>query len=199
MIPRMVHKVRRVAARLQTAVFNIVQAPMLEGRVEILGWPIVSLHEDSSVAIGRGTILVSDSHHTALGLSHPCIIRTISASAVIVIGEHVGISGASICAAESVVIGDGCLLGADVIISDTDFHPVNSFERRYLKTGVATAPVVIGRDVFIGVRAIVLKGASIGDGSVIGAGSVVTGHIPSGVIAAGVPARVLGPITAGVE
>jgi maltose O-acetyltransferase len=54
-----------------------------------------------------------------------------------------------------------------------------------------TAPVHIGRDVFIGARTVVLKGSRIGDGTVIGAGSVVSGDIPAGVIAAGNPCRVV--------
>ncbi|MEM5776015.1 MAG: DapH/DapD/GlmU-related protein, partial [Anaerolineaceae bacterium] len=54
-----------------------------------------------------------------------------------------------------------------------------------------TAPVVIEDMVFIGTNSLVLKGAHIGRGSVIGAGSVVTGEIPAGVIAAGNPARVI--------
>ena len=49
----------------------------------------------------------------------------------------------------------------------------------------------IGSDVFIGIRSILLPGSSVDDGSIIGAGSVVTGSIPPGVVAAGVPARVI--------
>lgn len=55
----------------------------------------------------------------------------------------------------------------------------------------ASAPVIIGDDVFIGARAIILKGVTIGDGAVIGAGSVVTKSIPPRVIAAGNPARII--------
>ena len=56
-----------------------------------------------------------------------------------------------------------------------------------------TAPIVIGEDVFIGVRAIVLPGVSIGAGSIVGAGSVVTRDIPEGMVAAGNPCKVLRP------
>jgi acetyltransferase-like isoleucine patch superfamily enzyme len=52
-------------------------------------------------------------------------------------------------------------------------------------------PVIIEDDVFIGVNSMVLKGVRIGAGSLIGAGSVVTKDIPPGVIAAGVPAKVI--------
>ncbi len=55
--------------------------------------------------------------------------------------------------------------------------------------------MTIGRNVWIGMRAIVLKGATIGDGAVIAAGSVVTGDIPGNVLAGGVPARVIRPLS----
>ena len=62
--------------------------------------------------------------------------------------------------------------------------------------GIGTsAPVTIGRDVWIGANSTVCGGVSIGDGTIIGAGSVVTKDIPSGVIAAGNPCRVLRRVT----
>ena len=90
------------------------------------------------------------------------------------------------------------LIGADVMIADTDFHEVDVIARRHLPipAPVESDAVTIGDDVFLGARSIVLKGASIGNGSVIAAGSVVTGAIPAGVVAGGVPARVLRPVRA---
>jgi len=54
------------------------------------------------------------------------------------------------------------------------------------------APIMIGSDVFIGVRSVILPGVQIGDRCIIGAGSVVTKSVPSGYIVAGVPAKVVG-------
>jgi acetyltransferase-like isoleucine patch superfamily enzyme len=54
-----------------------------------------------------------------------------------------------------------------------------------------TAPITIGNDVYIGVRTVILPGASIGNRCIIGAGSVVSGRIPDNSVAAGVPARVI--------
>lgn len=104
-------------------------------------------------------------------------------------------SGCTICAAQRVTIGDGCLLGADVFIADTDFHPVEPEDRRRRTDGVRMAPVEIGDNVFIGARAMVLKGVRIGDNAVVGAGSVVTTDVPANAIAAGVPAHVVGWVT----
>jgi len=86
-------------------------------------------------------------------------------------------------------IGRDGLFGAHVEIFDSDFHDLHP-ERR--KTGKArVAPVEIGDNVFVGMGARILKGAKIGDDAVVGAGSVVTGEIPAGVVAAGNPARVV--------
>jgi maltose O-acetyltransferase len=86
-------------------------------------------------------------------------------------------------------IGRDGLFGAHVEIFDSDFHDLHP-ERR--KTGTPKmAPVEIGDNVFVGMGARILKGTTIGSDSVIGAGSVVTGPIPAGVIAAGNPARVI--------
>jgi acetyltransferase-like isoleucine patch superfamily enzyme len=58
--------------------------------------------------------------------------------------------------------------------------------------GYTTAPIVIGDDVWLGSKSVVLKGVSIGRGAVVGAGAVVTRSLPSGAVAVGVPARVIG-------
>jgi acetyltransferase-like isoleucine patch superfamily enzyme len=155
------------------------------------GFPTVILVPNSEISIGDRAILCSQSRNTALGVNHPVVLCTLAPRARIVIGQDAGISGGSICAAVEVVIGDGTLLGANVTIVDTDFHPVASLSRRYDKDGIATAPVLIGRNVFIGTGSIILKGVTIGDNSVIGAGSVVTRSIPANTVAAGNPCRVL--------
>jgi acetyltransferase-like isoleucine patch superfamily enzyme len=110
--------------------------------------------------------------------------------AQITIGDETGLSGTTICAVKSVSIGKRCLIGADVLITDTDFHPINMEGRRYKgASAAASSPIVIEDDVFIGARSIILKGVRIGSGSVIGAGSVVTKDIPANSVAAGNPAR----------
>ena len=66
-------------------------------------------------------------------------------------------------------------------------------ERPHLRP-VDRAPTVLGDRVFIGANAVVLMGVTIGDGAVVGAGSVVSSDVPAGTVVGGVPARPLGTV-----
>lgn len=184
--------------------WNVVVLPQLRasgieiaGGARFQGKPIVSLASGSRIRIGERCVLCSDSQINALGINHPVVLRTLRPGAEIVIGADTGMSGGSICAASSVRIGAGCLLGANVTVADTDFHPINPANRRYNRNpdDIGVAPIVIGDNVFIGADTFVLKGVRIGVNSVIGAGSVVTRDVPENVVAAGNPARVIRPIS----
>jgi len=109
------------------------------------------------------------------------------------ISDGVGLNGASITArSRTIRIGENTMLAPNVVVVDSDFHCPWPPEARRTSPGLEhDADVTIGRNVWIGMRAIVLKGATIGDGAVIAAGSVVTGDIPANTLAAGVPARVV--------
>jgi len=161
-----------------------------EGLV-LYGIPILRSSSPSSIKLGRHVVLCSDSGATALGVNHPVVLETGIPGATLTIGDHVGISGASICAYSRIEIGSYCLLGANVMIVDTDFHPIEPENRRHSNINVKTAPVVIEENVFLGTNSVVLKGVRIGKNSVIGANSVVVRDIPSNAIAAGNPCRVL--------
>lgn len=89
-----------------------------------------------------------------------------------------------VVAARSVTIGRDCKIARDVIIMDTDQHELPG-------TVIVARPVHIGDHAWIGSRAIILKGVTIGAGAVIAAGSVVTKDVPARVVVAGVPARVV--------
>lgn len=110
------------------------------------------------------------------------------------IGNHVFI-GHETCfsAAREIIIGDHCLISAGVRIQDNDGHPLDA-ERRKAGEPVDARdiePIIIEDGVWIGQRAIVLKGVRIGRDSVVGAGAVVTRDVPPSSVVAGVPARVV--------
>lgn len=91
-----------------------------------------------------------------------------------------------------IAIGAGCLFGTGVAILDTDAHDLHPARRHGGRP--ATAPVTIEDNVFVGNRVIVAKGVTIGRDTVVGIGSTVTRSLPAGVIAAGVPAKVIGEL-----
>jgi maltose O-acetyltransferase len=96
--------------------------------------------------------------------------------------------GCSIAATKLIRIGARCSIGTHVIMMDNDFHDVSPERRSQMPP---SAPIVLGENVWVGARAIVLRGVTIGAHSVIGAGSVVSHDVPERVVAAGVPAKVV--------
>lgn len=112
------------------------------------------------------------------------------------IGNHCGLSNTTIFASESITIGDNVLIGGGTKIYDTDFHWLD-FNRRLNEEGGEKKPVVIKNGVFIGAHTIILKGVTIGECSILGAGSVVTKSIPEYEVWAGNPARFIRKIEQG--
>jgi acetyltransferase-like isoleucine patch superfamily enzyme len=166
---------------------------------QVFGTPQIAKAPGSRIVIGRGVIMVSSSMRaTSATLQGPVRLRTLNHSAAIVIGDGVSLNGTSITAhSRTIHIGDHTMVAPNCVIVDSDFHAIWPPETRLTSPGLERdADVTIGRNVWLGTRSVVLRGVTIGDGTIIGAGSVVTNDIPENVIAAGVPARVvrkLGP------
>lgn len=85
-----------------------------------------------------------------------------------------------------VTLGDGCLVGHNVVFATLDHD-----KRPGRRGDMTAAPIVVCKDVWIGAHATILKGVTIGDGAIVAAGAVVTRDVPPNTIAAGVPARVV--------
>jgi acetyltransferase-like isoleucine patch superfamily enzyme len=193
----------RTAARIVDMIHNLWLPPyarlfgvQLAAGARVIGLPIFSTRRGGSIRIGRGVVLCSRSRETALGVNHPVVLRVMAPGGEIEIGEDTGISGGSICAQRSVRIGRNCLFGANVLVSDTDFHAIAPEGRRRERdpARIGCAPVVIEDDVFLGAGAVVLKGVRVGAGAIVGAGAVVTHDVPARCIVAGNPARVVGRV-----
>lgn len=166
---------------------------VLGTKITWLGLPVITVHSGSFINIGNNCLICSISNQTALGVAHPVILRTLNSNAKLFIGNGVRMSGTTICSANSVIIGNRCVIGADVIIADTDFHSLNPILRTSIKDSqnALTSSVHIGDDVFIGGRSIILKGVTLGNSVIVGAGSVVTKSFESNSIIAGNPARLI--------
>ena len=155
------------------------------------GLPIIQRHRRSQLRIGRNLSLRSTPASNPLGPHHPVIISTRRPGAALVIGDDFGMTGGSLVCDQRITIGDRVWVGANVVISDTDFHPLDPEQRRADPLAANTAPIAIADDVFIGMHALILKGVSIGASAVVAAGSVVTRDVPAGSVVAGNPAKVI--------
>ncbi|VUX45235.1 Transferase hexapeptide repeat containing protein [Candidatus Defluviicoccus seviourii] len=120
----------------------------------------------------------------------------VAAGGRFLIGDRAYINyGCSFYAGDLIRIGDRCLFGTHVICMDNDFH----YEEPELRfRHPPSRPIIVEDDVWVGARVTILKGVTIGRQSVIAAGSVVARDIPAGVVAAGVPARVMRPVRGAV-
>lgn len=147
------------------------------------GFLLVSRFQCSTIQIGDNCTFNSSSRFNFRGINHPCIIQTGKPGAKIVIGNHCGFSGVSIVADKEVVIEDHVTVGANAIIGDRDDHSdIYASEPR---------PVHIGKNVWIGMNATIMKGVTIGEYAIVGAGAVVTKDVPAYAIVAGVPAKII--------
>ncbi len=158
------------------------------------GRPVFRQRGGGRIAIGKRFSARSKSEGNSIGVFQPVILTAWGRESVIEIGDDVGISGCSITALHRVSIGNRVLIGAGVLIIDSDAHPLHP-EDRLRGASPRNAPIEIANDVFIGARAIILKGVRIGPGAVIGAGAVVTSDVQALMIAAGNPARVVAEVT----
>jgi maltose O-acetyltransferase len=124
-----------------------------------------------------------------------CHVEASTPGASVQIGDEAEINNDVFIKSEGpgIVIGARALLGSRIVIYDSDFHELDPRRRR--GGTPAMGRVELGENAFIGDRVMILKGVTIGADSVVGAGSVVTSSIPSGVIAVGNPARVVRELT----
>ena len=108
------------------------------------------------------------------------------------IGDRVFIGdGCRLYANDRIEIGSDTMLAAECMLI-TRNHIYTDPQVSISSQGHKTAPIVIGRDVWVGFRCVVLPGVTIGDGAVVAAGAVVTKDVPSHSIVGGVPARIIG-------
>lgn len=190
---------KRIGCFARPAVEALAQQPriwkyrVLSTCPRVSGRPIVL---QPVLFVGPGTVTLGDgvqfgwryspSFYTAY-----CHVEVTRGHACIEVGDRTEFNNNLMLKSEGagIRIGRDGLFGAHIEIFDSDFHDLDPSRRRHGTQ--AMAPVEIGDNVFIGMSAKILKGVTIGSDSVIGAGAVVASSIPSGVIAAGNPARVI--------
>lgn len=152
--------------------------------------PLIRKHKKATIELGKNIVLCSDPNKNSIGVFQKVILNSLKYNSFLKIGENVGISGATISCENRILIGNNVLIGSGVLITDSDSHPLNPLDRDNNDL-IKTAPIIIEDNVFIGARSIILKGVCIGQGSVVGAGSVVVKNIPPMCICAGNPAKII--------
>lgn len=160
--------------------------------VKILSLPIINIKGNCMITIGDNVLLNSRNKGYFGPLYSPVKLCVDHEGASIRIGNNTRIHGSCLHAYSSIEIGNNCLIAANTTIVDSDGHdlfPTQINER--LVTRKEGIPIVVEDNVWIGLNCIVLKGVRIGEGSIIGAGSVVRDSIPRYSIAIGNPAVVV--------
>ena len=160
-------------------------------RWKLFGRPIIQKHRGSRIALGNGLTLRSWPRSNPLAPTSPVVLSTRRTDATLEVGPDCGFTGTTLVAADRITIGDRVLVGGNASIVDFDFHPLTPEGRAENINAGAAAPIVIGDDVFVGMEALILKGVTIGDGAVVGGGSVVTQDVPPRTVVAGNPAQVV--------
>jgi acetyltransferase-like isoleucine patch superfamily enzyme len=138
----------------------------------ISGWPTII--GSGRIYTGKGVVIKST--------DYPVEILT-GPKGNVHLGDNVAVTcGCIFNSADDISIGDETIIGHHCYMIDSDVHAWDNKR-------IQTAPIKIGKHVWIGIRVTILKGVTIGDNAIIGAGSVVTHDIPAFTIAAGNPAR----------
>jgi acetyltransferase-like isoleucine patch superfamily enzyme len=185
-----------VRARASVAWWSLVARARLRAHGAAVGrglrvhGPIrVHCHRTATIRVGEDCRIQSGFAGNAVG-GGSRMAFWVGPGARLELGSRVGLSNSTIVCLRSVTIGDEALLGGGSAVYDTDFHSLDADERsRPGNRGAQTAPVRIGRRAFVGGHSILLKGTTIGEGAVVGAGSVVRGEVPPGQVWTGNPAR----------
>lgn len=120
------------------------------------------------------------------------------------VGDYTLLNGALVMAEDLIEIGNYCIISWNVGIADSDFHPIDPAQRRQdamaispygegrpPRPPIATAPVRIKDNVWIGMGAVILKGVTIGENAVVAAGAIVTKDVPANAVVAGNPAKIV--------
>lgn len=168
----------------------------VKGRLHVIrrAWLTALLFgkKSGSLVIGDGFRCNNSIDSNEVGIIQPCVFNIYQENCIIEIGNNVGISGSTLSAVDRITIGDNVLIGSGCLITDNDSHALE-WEKRKTKRReyIKHAPILISDNAFIGARCIILKGVTVGKGSVIGAGSVVSKDVPDNCVVCGNPAQIV--------
>lgn len=176
-----------IPAKIYNRIEFVAYHVKIPSKTEIHGRILIRGH--GKIILGKNNIINSGfTYNPTAGVERTAFL--IYQDALLSTGKNVGLSNVIISARSSITIGDYSIVGAGAKLYDHDFHPLDyRFRNPDDENKIQTKPINIGKHVFIGAECLILKGVSVGDNSIIGAGSVVSKDIPANEIWAGNPAR----------
>jgi len=164
----------------------------LSENVSFKGRPHILKHKLANIKIGKNTTINSSNFGYHINMHSKCKLYADRANAQIEIGNNCRIHGTCIHAYKSITIGDNCLIAANTQIIDGNGHQLSMDNaNNRINTTDNGKPILIGNGVWIAANCIILGGATIGEGSIITAGSVVKETVPSNCIFGGNPAKLI--------
>ncbi|AZV55533.1 acyltransferase [Clostridium sp. AWRP] len=189
-IYNIIRKIRKVFEKIVNMILFHYFGVDLGGKTyHIEGILTIRADTKHSITIGKNVEFRSGKKYNIIGGDTRLILRTYRGGKI-AIGNNVGISNSSLVSMNNIIIEDDVMIGGSCKIWNTDFHSLNMEQRmESYDTNIQSAPIRIKRGAFIGACSIVLKGVTIGEKSIVGAGSVVTKSIPDGEIWGGAPAK----------
>ena len=153
--------------------------------LKVLGF--LRLHIEGKLILGEN-VRINSKAYNYVGIDRRMSIY-VGPEGILEIGDGCALSNSTIVCLKSVRILPGTFIGGGCDIYDTDFHQINTIDRLENSGDILTGEIVIGPNAFVGGHVKILKGVTVGQGAVIGAGSVVTKSVPPYEIWAGVPAK----------
>lgn len=159
----------------------------VEGPYKIWGNIRVLIYGSGNIRIGKNFHAVSARKRSFITLFSPCQFA-VANEGEIILGDHVGLNGTTIFARKKISIGSDTMIAPNVIIMDHNGHALWPPTERWIQSDTPEE-IKIGNSCWIGMNCIILKGVTIGDGSVIAAGSVVINDVEPACIYAGNPAK----------
>lgn len=154
------------------------------------GVPYIMVARGGNMSIGEHFSMNNGINHSPIGCPQPCTFF-VDRGCTLAIGDNVGVSQTALIAMADITIGNNVKIGGGTSVYTSDFHSLDASVRASSDDFAhrMSAPVCIKDNAFVGARCIILKGVTIGENSIVGAGSVVAKSIPDNQIWAGNPAK----------
>lgn len=187
----MKNRIRRIARlfggnKTRRSLIQTLSGNRVTGDLESVRGNYCYINNQGRISIGSNVIINSEPDGSIFRVA----LSTYFKASKIVIGDNCKINGAVIHCNESVTLDQNCWIAPGTILCDNDSHRVSIDHNEKLETP-RSAPITLESNVWIGMNCIVLKGVTIGENSIVAAGSIVTRSLPANGLYGGNPAKLI--------